>query len=315
LTSGRPTLPPPRPRRRRSRRLPVILFAAVLLAVGLAIVLVRDANQPEPSGALEPFLADWSEGRDRAAARHTDAPRDAAAALAANRAGLDGARLETETLETSEDGDRARARVRLRWNVPGIGPYAYDVRVPLRRMEDEWKVRWTVTLVHPELRDHERLGTTRELPERAPILDRAGRTIVEQRPVKRVGAVVSEVDNPRATATGLARVLEVDAGPILRQLRGGGPQQFVEALVLRNEDYAALEAGLASVPDVTTVDDTARSRPPGSSPGRCSARSRPPPPSSSSGSERATRPATRSANGASRPATSAAWPALPTAAS
>ena len=147
--------------------------------------------------------------------------------------------------------------MRLRWNVPGIGPYAYDVRVPLRKVDDEWKVRWTVTLVHPELRDDERLGTTRELPERAPILDRAGRTIVEQRPVKRVGAVVSEVDSPRATATGLARVLRVDAGPLLRQLRGGGPQQFVEAIVLRNEDYAALEAELSSVPDLTTLDGTA----------------------------------------------------------
>jgi cell division protein FtsI/penicillin-binding protein 2 len=257
LTSGRPTLPPPRPRRRRNRQLPVVLFAAVLLAAGLAIVFVRNAGQPEPSDALDPFLTDWSDGRDRAAARHTDAPRAAAAALAANRAGLDGARLETETLETSEDGDRARARVRLRWNVPGIGPYAYDVRVPLRKVEDDWKVRWTVTLVHPDLRDSERLGTTREPPERAPILDRGGRPIVEQRPVKRVGAVVSEVDSPRATATGLARVLDVDAAPILRQLRGGGPQQFVEAIALRNEDYAALEAELAAVPDVTTLDDTA----------------------------------------------------------
>jgi cell division protein FtsI/penicillin-binding protein 2 len=218
---------------------------------------VRNANQPEPSDALEPFLSDWSEGRDRAAARHTDAPRAAAAALAANRAGLDGARLETETLETSEDGDRARARVRLRWNVPGIGPWGYDTRVPLRKTGDEWKVHWTVRLVHPRLRDNERLGTTREPPERARILDRAGRPIVEQRPVKRVGAVVSEVDDPRATATGLARVLDVDAGPILRQLRGGGPEQFVEAVALRNEDYAALEAGLSEVPDVTTLDDTA----------------------------------------------------------
>jgi cell division protein FtsI/penicillin-binding protein 2 len=214
-------------------------------------------GRPEPSDALDPFLTEWSEGRDRAAARHTDAARAAAAALAANRAGLDGARLETETLETSEDGDRARARVRMRWNVPGIGPWAYDTRVPLRKVDDEWKVRWTVTLVHPELRDNERLGTTRELPERARILDRAGRTIVAQRPVKRVGAVVSEVDDPRATATGLARVLDVDARPILRQLLGGGPQQFVEAIVLRGEDYAALEAELSSVPDVTTLDGTA----------------------------------------------------------
>jgi cell division protein FtsI/penicillin-binding protein 2 len=147
--------------------------------------------------------------------------------------------------------------VRLRWSVPGIGPWGYDVRVPLRKEGEDWKVRWTPTLVHPRLRGKERLGTTREFSERAPILDRGGRPIVEERPVKRVGAVVSEVRDPRATATGLAEVLDVDAGPILRQLRGGGPQQFVEAIVLRVSDYAAVEAALSSVPDTTTLDDTA----------------------------------------------------------
>ena len=258
MTQSRPSIPPPRPRRRRrNRQLPVILFAAVLLVAGLAIVVLRSSDQPEPSEALEPFLADWSAGRDRAAARHTDAPRTAAAALAANRAGLDEARLSTETLGTSEDGDRGRATVRLRWNVPGIGPWAYDVRVPLRKVEDEWWVHWTVTLVHPELRGKERLGTTREPQERANILDRAGRPIVQERRVKQVGAVVSEVSNPRATAAGLARVLGVPAGPISSQLRGGGPEQFVEAIVLREDDHAAIEAELASVPDVTTLDGTA----------------------------------------------------------
>jgi cell division protein FtsI/penicillin-binding protein 2 len=229
----------------------------VLLGAGLAIVLARSPDEPEPSEALDPFLTKWSEGRDRAAARHTDAPRAAGQALDANRAGLDGARLSAETLDLSEDGDRATARVRMRWNVPGIGPWGYDTRVPLRKVDDEWKVHWRVTVVHPKLRDTERLGTTRELPRRAPIRDRAGGAIVQLRPVKRVGAVVSEAGDPRATATGLARVLGVDAAPILSQLRGGGPQQFVEAIVLREDDYAPLARQIASIPDVTVLDDTA----------------------------------------------------------
>jgi cell division protein FtsI/penicillin-binding protein 2 len=257
LTSGRPSLPPPPRRKRRNPQLPVIVLLAFLLAAGLAIVLVRSPDEPEPSEALEPFLADWSAGRDRAAARHTDAPKVAAAALVANRAGLDGAKLSTETLDVSEDGDRARATVRLRWNVPAIGPYAYDVRVPLRKRNDEWTVHWRVTVVHPKLRGKERLGTTRDLPTRGPIRDRHGRAIVQLRPVKRVGAVVSEVSNPSATATGLARVLGVDAGPILTQLQGGGPEQFVEAIVLREDAYAPLARRIASIPDVIVLDDTA----------------------------------------------------------
>jgi cell division protein FtsI/penicillin-binding protein 2 len=257
LTPGRPSLSPPRSRRRRRRQLPVVLFAVSLLVAGLAVVFVRDSLEPSPGDALDPFLEEWSAERDRAAAEQTHDPRAAAVALAANRRGLDGARLETETLETSEDGDRARARVRLSWAVPGIGPYEYATSVPLRKDDGDWEVRWTPTIVHPELGGRERLGTTREFAERAPILDRVGRPIVEERPVKRVGAVVSEVRNPRATATGLAEVLGVDARPILRQLRGGGPQQFVEAIVLRPADHAAAERALAPVPDVTTLDGTA----------------------------------------------------------
>ncbi|HEV3375828.1 MAG TPA: penicillin-binding transpeptidase domain-containing protein [Thermoleophilaceae bacterium] len=257
MTSGRPSLPPPPRRKRRNPQLPVIVLLAFLLAAGLVIVLVRSPDEPEPSEALEPFLADWSAGRDRAAARHTDVPKVAAAALVANRAGLDGAKLSTETLDVSEDGDRARAIVRLRWNVPAIGPYAYDVRVPLRKRNDEWRVQWRVTVVHPKLRGKERLGTTRDLPTRGPIRDRHGRAIVQLRPVKRVGAVVSEVSSPSATATGLARVLGVDAGPILTQLQGGGPEQFVEAIVLREDAYAPLARRIASIPDVIVLDDTA----------------------------------------------------------
>jgi cell division protein FtsI/penicillin-binding protein 2 len=242
---------------RRRRRLPVILFTLALLVAGLAVVLVRDALQPDPADALDPFLADWSAGRDRAAGQRTDAPRAAAAALHANRRGLDGARLDAEAGEVSQDGDRATARVRLRWTVPGIGPWEYETRVPLLEVDGAWRVRWTPALVHRELRGGKRLGTTRSCPERAPIVDRAGRPIVRQRPVVRVGAVVSAVADPRATAAGLARVLDVEARPILRQLRGGGPQQFVEAIVLREEDHAALESALAGVPDATAVGGTA----------------------------------------------------------
>jgi cell division protein FtsI/penicillin-binding protein 2 len=80
---------------------------------------------------------------------------------------------------------------------------------------------------------------------------------VGERPVVRVGAVVEEVTDPAATASGLGSVLHVDPAPILRQLRGGGPQQFVEALVLREDDYAAVRESLAAVPDVTAIADTA----------------------------------------------------------
>ena len=241
----------------RARRLPIVLFVLALVAGAVLIWIVRGALEPDPGEPVEAFLSDWEAGRDRRAAAKTDAPRAAGAALKANRLGLDDARLDARTLELSESGDRAEARVRLRWTVPGIGPFAYETSVPVLKDGDEWKVHWTPTLVHPKLERDTRLGTTRSAFERAPILDRDRVPIVRPRPVIRVGAVVKDVSNPRATADGLARVLDVDRGPILRQLRAGGPEQFVEAIVLRRPDYAAVQAEVEAIPDAAAFDDTA----------------------------------------------------------
>lgn len=241
----------------RSRRLLLVLVALALVAGVAGFWFFRAARGPDPADAVEAFLSDWKAGRDSRAAAQTDAPRLAAAALRANRLGLDGARLQAETLELAERGDAAVARVSLRWAVPDIGPFVYETRVPVHKDGDEWRVHWTSTLVHPELDRDTRLGTTRSVFERAPILDRDGVPIVRPRPVIRVGAVVKEVSNPRATAAGLARVLDVDRGPLLRQLRNGGPEQFVEAIVLRRGDYAAVQAQVEAVPDASAFDDTA----------------------------------------------------------
>jgi cell division protein FtsI/penicillin-binding protein 2 len=241
----------------RSRRLPIALLALAVVAGAAAIWIVRAALRPDPRDPVEAFLSDWEAGHDRTAAARTDAPRAAAAALKANRLGLDGASLDARTLDVSEREDSAEARVRMRWAVPGVGPYSYVTHVPLRKDGGEWRVHWVPALVHPKLERDTRLGTTRAPFERAPILDRDGVPIVRERPVVRVGAVVKDVSNPRATAAGLASAVGVDRRPLLRQLRNGGPEQFVEAIVLRRDDYAAVQAEVEAVPDAAAFDDTA----------------------------------------------------------
>ena len=96
---------------------------ALVAAAAAVIVFVRGAEPPGPGQALDPFVAAWSRGDDRGAAALTDDPRAAAAALAANRRGLDGARAQATVDEVAQDDDSARATVRVRWKVPGIGPW------------------------------------------------------------------------------------------------------------------------------------------------------------------------------------------------
>ena len=191
----------------------------------------------------------------------TDEPRAAAAALQANRRGLDGARLEAKVLGVEETADGGRGRVRLTWQVPGIGPFSYVSHANLRSDGGRWRIRWASGVVHPGLAAGERLGTVREPRARGEILDRRGRPLMSAKPVKRVGVVAGEVEDPARVAQRLSELLDVEAGPLQRAIRAGGPEQFVEAVALRLDEAESVEEEVEALPGGEVVTGTAQLAP------------------------------------------------------
>jgi cell division protein FtsI/penicillin-binding protein 2 len=288
-------------RRRRRRR--VLALGALLLAVAAAAAAVAfvltGGGRPSARETAEPFLADWSRGADRAAARWTDRPAAAAADLEANRQGLDGATVSAKLLDLREEGDTARARIAIEWRVPGIGRWAYESRMTLQRGaaaeaegsggagdsagssgeadsagssgeggagesvtapergEDDWVVVWRPQVVHPQLNRVRRLGTTRDPGRRGNVLGRDGQAIVRPRTVYRVGLSRPEVRNVARSVAALAGVVDVDRPALTSAVRGAGPQQFVEAITLREGDYDEISEALEDVPGALAVRDQA----------------------------------------------------------
>lgn len=237
---------------------------AILVPLLIVALALWGGGGPSPAEQLDRFLAEWMAGRDRDAARLTDDPVEAAKALEANRAGLDGAELEATVESPPEAADgEAFARVRLDWDIPEIGEWGYTTEILLREHPDYgWRVVWEPGVVHPELEGpNARLGTERRPPERGRILDRNGAALVESRPVTRVGVIAGEVDRPAALAEQLADILDIDPGPFARAVRGGGPRQFVEAIALRPLDFEAVREELEAIPEVMTIDDSAQLAP------------------------------------------------------
>jgi cell division protein FtsI/penicillin-binding protein 2 len=232
----------------------VIAFAAVVVAV--VLLVTKTVGGPKPEDTVDAFVSDWSKGDDRAAADQTDQPKPALAAFTANRNGLDKARLKATRDSVKENGDNATAQVRMEWTVPGIGLFAYGTEIRLRKQDDKWKVRWAPTVVHPDLDRTTRLGTTREPAQRGAIRDRTGSALVTERPVVRVGVTAGKVKSPRRTAAAIDDVVDIDAGALARAIRGAGPQQFVPAITLREEDVKPLEARLEAIPGVELVAGT-----------------------------------------------------------
>ncbi len=233
---------------------------ALSLIAGAAILLWLLRTSPAEA-ALQGFVELWSRGDDRGAARLTDEPRAAAVALQANRRGLDGARLEAEVLGLEETADGARGRVRLTWHVPGIGPFSHVSHANLRSDEGRWRIRWAPAVVHPGLAAGERLGTVGEPRARGEILDRRGRPLMSAKPVKRMGVVAGEVEDPADVAQRLSKLLGVEPGPLKLAIRAGGREQFVEAVALRLDEAERVEEEVEALPGGEVVTGTAQLAP------------------------------------------------------
>jgi cell division protein FtsI/penicillin-binding protein 2 len=229
----------------------------LVAAAAVVIVFVRGSAPPGPGEALDPFVAAWSRGDDRGAAALPSDPGAAATALAVNRRGLDGARVQAVAQDVVQSGDTARATVRVRWNVPGIGAWSYRTRIALARHDGHWKVAWAPTVVHPRLTAGHRLGTVRDPDARAPILDREGRPLVSARRVVRIGLDRATVKDIDASAAALAGVLHVDGGALASAAKRAGPKQFVEAVTLRAGAYPpALAQQVEAIQGTQVVQST-----------------------------------------------------------
>jgi cell division protein FtsI/penicillin-binding protein 2 len=236
-------------------------LALVAAAVAFAI-LWRESSPPGPRDKLSSYLAAWTRGDDAGAAALTDNARAAAAALRANRRGLDGARVQATLVGIDTRGGDATGTVRVRWDVPGIGPWSYQTKVALYRQGRDWHVAWRPTVIHPRLTASGlRLGTVRDDPTREPILARDGAPLLSARPVVRVGIDRATVHDIDATAADLAAVLHVNAADLARATRRAGPKQFVEAQTLRAADYGPLAQRLSEIQGVQTVKGTAQLAP------------------------------------------------------
>ena len=230
---------------------------AVVAVAAVVIIFVRGAAPPSPDEAIDPFVAAWSRGDDRGAAALTSDPAAAAAALAASRRGLDGARVQASAQDVAKSGDSARATVGLRWTVPGIGVWSYRTRVALERRDGHWKVVWAPSVIHPRLTAGRRLGTVRDPDARAPILDREGRPLVTARRVVRIGLDRATVKDVDASATALAAALHIDAAALASAAKRAGPKQFVEAVTLRAGAYTpALAQQVQAIQGAQAVQGT-----------------------------------------------------------
>jgi cell division protein FtsI/penicillin-binding protein 2 len=153
-----------------------------------------------------------------------------------------------KVVSVTRDGDSARAVIAVARSLGGSGTWTYDLPLTLTH-DDVWRVPASQQLVHPDLRDGEKLRLRRTAAPRADILGGDGKALVSLGDVVDVGIQPSRIKGPAAqTVAKVAGIVGVDAAPLAKRVTSADPKAFVDVITLRRSDYNAVRDKLRPIP-------------------------------------------------------------------
>ncbi|MHA6625517.1 penicillin-binding transpeptidase domain-containing protein [Pseudonocardia sichuanensis] len=208
--------------------------------------------------AARTFLDALAAGDVPAAAAATDDPA-AAGELLEYRSALEPVAVRAGDLSVTEDGAATTARYRLSWDFGGGRLWDYEGTAALRDTPDGWRVAWQPSVLHPGLGAGERLRLDTLAVPTPPVLGRDGIALMSPQ------RVVTVLVEPGSVDAGVARTLAaaldrfdptITEQAVLDGAAAAPPGQRHRVVTLRGPDYDAVEAQLAGLPGVGTVEDT-----------------------------------------------------------
>ncbi|MGP4026600.1 penicillin-binding transpeptidase domain-containing protein [Actinomadura sp. 3N407] len=216
--------------------------------------------------AVRDFLIAWQVGNYEAAAGNTVGvdKRQVEDALSRVRQQLDAASLrlslgtgvaDSDVDQIIKKGDEADARFTVKIDLGENGqPWEYPGLMHLRRVGGQWKVVWSPSIIHTSLKPGQRLAVVTDEPERAPVTDTHGRSLMREVGAYDVGVFPGQLADPKKTLDLLAKQAKIDGGRrldaerLLGRVRSAPPQDFLPLLTLQVPLHNALIRRLNNIP-------------------------------------------------------------------
>lgn len=243
-------------RARRAGRVGTLFSAVALVAAGCGVF-----GGDGPADVTEEFLGAFASGDTAAAAALTDSPKAAKAALDQARSALKPRSVKGTVHEAEETGENsgaaeASAGYSLEWRLGNGGRWEYPATAKLRTIDGEWKLRWSPSLVHPELGAQQTIALRTEPAPLAPVLDRDGA------PLLQTDTVVSVLVDPEEAGEELDSVAGTLGSALNRLDEGITKRSVLEGIkkteqgkpyvvaALRSADYQQVKPAIYELPGV-----------------------------------------------------------------
>lgn len=235
-----------------------VLRAALALAL-LTPALTACFAETTPHEAVQEFLVGWQSGEEegfaRAAERTDGDPAEVRRALADAGLQLDAASFRFSLKGLRMDGETAQAQYHAEVDLGENNPlWRYDGVLPLRLVDNRWKVRWSPSVLHPKLKPGERFAVRTNPNGRQPILDRKGDSLQEEQTVYVAGVYPARLKDPVKVCEELAKVTGFPQDRLLSRIRSSPPKELVHLATFGRAKYAQLRDKL-KIPGVSIFTD------------------------------------------------------------
>ncbi|GAA2906427.1 hypothetical protein GCM10010517_72630 [Streptosporangium fragile] len=226
--------------------------AAALALAATAPMLSACFEEPSAHEAVRDFLVGWQRGDYAAAARRTDGDEKVVSkALEDAKLQLDAASFRFQVRGMRRAADEVEADFEAEVDLGENNPlWEYEGVLPLHLVDGRWKVRWSPSVLHPQLREGQRFAVDVDPEGRQPILDRNNDPLQEEATLHVAYVIPAELKNPDELCEQLAKVTGFPQDRLLSRIRSAQPNVQVPLVTFGRTRFAQLRAQLTAIPGI-----------------------------------------------------------------
>lgn len=254
----------------RSTRSSLRVVPAVVAALSVTIAMGCTPRPDIADDAVRDFLDALVAHDADAAASETDDRDTAVSGIDATWNGLQAEGLTTTLKDVTTSGDVATAHYVLDWDLPGDRNFTYDSSLTAMKSGSTWSVRWTPTVLHPNLGSGQHLELRRLEAKTADVVGSDGSVLLTPGVQWRIKVDTDAVSDLSGTMTKIAAALAaahsrdesiptLDSASATKEARGVKGSYSV--LVLPDPAGIQVRDILGATQGVTFSDEPAMVRP------------------------------------------------------
>ncbi|MFC7644862.1 NTF2-like N-terminal transpeptidase domain-containing protein [Streptosporangium lutulentum] len=226
--------------------------AAALALAAMTPMLSGCLEEPSAHEAVRDFLVGWQTGDYAEAASRTDGNEKVVRkALEDAKLQLDAASFRFDLTGIRGTGDQVEADFRAEVDLGENNPlWEYDGKLPLHLVDGSWKVRWSPSVLHPQLHEGQRFAVDVIPQERQPILDRHRDPLQQQATLYVASVVPAALKNAEEVCERLSKITGFPQDRLLSRIRSARPNIEVPLVTFGRAKFAQLGDQITAIPGV-----------------------------------------------------------------